>query len=664
MRPGKQDQDPLSLSNRTASWLELKRRFLRCFLAMITDAVIVFVVYYLVLNFRHTGEMGEWQLWSSNFSLFASVGVVTHVALNWLSGVYNMVNRYVSLSQAVRIAQAGTAAAALLMILVIMWPLFTIDPNYLIPRSVVLLGAVCTIGAMISLRFSKRLLDESPQRRRREADRLLLIGAGQAADMLIRETERNASFNARVVGLLDDSSELKGMTIQGVPVLGDLASVVSVVERHRVNQIVVAIPSASAEQVTRIYRLCKPAGVPIKIHPSLAELVSGVVSFGDARDLEIQDLLGRPKIETDLLAITDYIRGRTVLVTGAGGSIGSELCLQLAHFEPRELVLLDHDESALYDLHERLQTTGFSRYVICPTNILQKRKLERLFVRYAPKLVFHAAAYKHVPLMELSPDEAVINNIEGTLAVAETAAQHAVERFVYISTDKAVAPVNVMGATKRAGELIIKMLASGYPDTRFAVVRFGNVLGSQGSVIPVFKGQIEGGGPVVITHPEMTRFFMLIEEAVQLVLQAAIMLDDEGMAEAFNQDTFILDMGEPVSIVDLAHKMIEFYWKDQSKSIGVEFSGLRPGEKMGESLIWPDEFPMPTSHSLIKRVSTTAGDGYCNGNLVDFERDLAAVIKLAHDHVDDRKIVRALVQLVPGYKPLSRPQIDKVMSMV
>ncbi len=427
-----------------------------------------------------------------------------------------------SLAQAVRVGQAGILSVAVLFVVVVVWPLFGAESAYLIPRSVVIGGGFATIICMIGLRFSRRVLYETRHSNGHATEHVLLVGAGQAADMLIREIQRTPSLNLKVVGLVDDNPRLRNMTIQGFPVLGSVANAPELAQRLEVTQIIVAIPSASPEQIARIYRICKPAGVPIKILPSLADLVCGTVSLRDARDLDIQDLLGRPKIQTDVGAISDYIQGNTVLVTGAGGSIGSELCRQIARFDPGRLILVDHDESSLYDLHERLQNMGFRRYALCPANILQRRKLEKLFALHRPRLVFHAAAYKHVPLMELNPDEAVLNNVQGTLLVAEMAAHYGVERFVNISTDKAVEPCNVMGATKRTGELIVRMLSERYPDTLFASVRFGNVLGSQGSVIPIFKSQIENGGPLVITHPEMTRYFMLIEEAVQLLLQAAI----------------------------------------------------------------------------------------------------------------------------------------------
>ncbi len=426
----------------------------------------------------------------------------------------------------------------------------------------------------------------------------------------------------------------------------------------------VAIPSASADQVARIYRICKPSGVQIKILPSLADLVSGTVSLRDARDLDIKDLLGRPKIQTNIGAISEHIQGQTVLVTGAGGSIGSELSRQIARFNPGTLILVDHDESSLYDLHERLQTLGFDSYVLCPTNILQRRKMDKLFATYRPRMVFHAAAYKHVPLMEVSPDEAVLNNIEGTMVMAETAARYGVERFINISTDKAVNPVNVMGATKRAGELIVRTLSDRHPDTMFASVRFGNVLGSQGSVIPIFKGQIESGGPVVITHPDMTRYFMLIEEAVQLVLQAAIMVEDPVPNGCVSLDTFVLEMGDPVPIIELAQRMIEFYWKDQNKSIGVEFSGLRPGEKLDERLTWDNEYLLNTEHPLVGRVCARQDGPPPDGHGLRFETNIRHLLGLAHEHSDTGAIVEALVQCVPGYAPSNHVLVENPMILV
>lgn len=629
------------------------------------DLGIVLLAYYLVLIFRYEGILPEWTAWTADFATFAAMAVVVHIVVNWVTGIYTIINRYMSLIQAVRVAQAGILATAVLFILAVTWPLYGGSDDYLVPRSVVVGGGLIALIVMIGVRFSRRVVHEAFHKGNGSAERLLLVGAGQAADMLVREIQRTPSLNIQVIGLVEDSPWLANMSIQGYPVLGKVADVPEIVEDHGVTQIVVAIPSASAAELAHIYRICKPAGVPVKILPSLADLVSGTVSLGDARDLDIKDLLGRPKIETELGRISDFIQGQTVFVTGAGGSIGSELCRQLARFDPGRLVLIDHDESSLYDLHERLQNQGYHRYVLCPTNILQERKLDKLFALHRPRLVFHAAAYKHVPLMELSPDEAVLNNIQGTMLLAKTAARYGVERMVNISTDKAVDPVNVMGATKRAGELIVRMLSERHPETLFASVRFGNVLGSQGSVIPIFKSQIENGGPLVITHPEMTRYFMLIEEAVQLVIQAAIMIDEKCADSERSLNTFVLEMGDPVPIIELAQRMIDFYWQDQSKGIGVEFSGLRPGEKLDECLVYDHEEAVCTSHPLIKRVCMKADAPSGNGaGDAQFEKRVLELIRLASDHGDKRAIVGGLMACVPGYTPIERLPVEKPAAVV
>jgi FlaA1/EpsC-like NDP-sugar epimerase len=621
--------------------------------SMAVDAAVVVAMYYLMLNFRYFQVEPNWRPWTAGLASFAVVAVVVHLVSNWLAGVYGMVSRYMSLNQAIRVGQAGIVAVSVLLIGVIVWPLLSGEANYPIPRSVVVAGGLAATVVSIGLRFSRRTLHERQSRKSSScAERVLLVGAGQAADMIIREIARTPALGLQVVGLVDDRRDLRNMTMQGLPVLGTVAEIPALAQAHGVTQIIVAIPSASAEQIAHIYRLSKPAGVPVKILPSLADLVSGTISLRDARDLDIKDLLGRPKIDTDMAAICDYLQGSTVLVTGAAGSIGSELCRQIARFDPGRLVLVDHDESSLFDLQQQLRGLGFHRYAVCPTNILQERKLNKIFALYRPKLVVHAAAYKHVPLMELNPDEAVLNNVQGTWLVAEAAARYGAERFVDISTDKAVEPCNVMGATKRAGELVVRMLSKRNPDTRFAVVRFGNVLGSQGSVVPLFKSQIETGGPVIITHPDMTRYFMLIEEAVQLVLQAALMVDDSHGDGETSLNTFVLEMGHPVEIVELAQRMIDFYWKDQAKSIGVEFSGLRPGEKLEETLVYSYEKVERTEHPLITRVTSTSGAPKHNGHSDHFETEVRGLIRLAAQHGDARDIIEALAATVADYQPM------------
>lgn len=658
---GKQVVRVVTLTDSIRKMVVLRPR-LRQLLAAGVDAALVACMYYLVLNFRYAGSFADWKSVTADFGLFLGAAVVVHLTVNRLTGVYSIVSRYMSLAQAIRVGQAGILAIALLFSFVVTSPLYLESSNYLVPRTVVIGGGLATVMFMIGVRFVLRVYFEMAQQPKQATERLLLVGAGQAADMLIREIKRTPALNTQVVGLLDDRPELRNMTLHGFPVLGNVAEAPETVQNYGVTQIVVAIPSASAEEIVGIYRLCKPAGVPIKILPSLAELVSGTVSLRDARDLDIKDLLGRPTIETDVGAISEYIQGHTVLVTGGGGSIGSELCRQIAKFSPRRLVVVDHDESSLYDLHESLQNLGFQRYSVYPASILHERKLEKIFAQHRPRLVFHAAAYKHVPLMELSPDEAILNNVKGTWVVAEMAARYGAERFVNISTDKAVEPANVMGATKRLGELIVRLVQNEHPGTQFASVRFGNVLGSQGSVIPVFQSQIAMGGPLIITHPDMTRYFMLIEEAVQLVLQAAILLDEDESCPDSSLNTFILEMGDPVSIVDLAQRMIDFYWKDEAHSIGVEFSGLRPGEKLEETLLYSFETARSTSHPLVKRVFATEQAACLNGQREQFETTVRELIRLAEDHADRATIIRRIAACIPEYVPQQHPCTEPVMA--
>ncbi|MHB0980930.1 MAG: polysaccharide biosynthesis protein [Thermoleophilia bacterium] len=664
-------------------------------LAMVIDVAIVVLAYYLALAFRFAGHIPEYLAYSSrNFLIFAALASVTHLLANRLAAVYAIVNRYVGLPQALRVGYASVAATAVLLVVTELWP----GEQHLLPLSVVLLGGLMAGVIMTGVRFYGRVFHEHSLTNVGHERRLLLVGAGQAADMIMREIHRNPALRARVVGLLDDDPALQGMRPHNHPVLGRVADVLRVVHEHDVSEILICIPSATSDEMARIHRTLRHAGVPIKTLPSLQTLVDGAASLADARALNIEDLLGRPRVHTDLGAIAAYLQGRRVLITGAGGSIGSELSRQIAGFRPEELVLVDRDESALYQLHEDLKRRGFAGYELVPANILRRAKMERLFERYRPQVVFHAAAFKHVPLMELHPDEAVLNNVRGTLVVAELAGEASVERFVNISTDKAVDPVNVMGATKRAAEHVVRMLSARHPATRYCSVRFGNVLGSRGSVVPIFERQIKAGGPVTITHPEMTRYFMMIPEAVQLVLQAAALVEeiparaatagDNGnggatsAAPSGHGDTpappahygaFVLEMGEPVRIVDLARQMIEFLANGGAGSIDMEFTGLRPGERLHENLICSGECPAPTSHPLIKLALLDSAAGaaaadtgtaapHTNGRNVsdlppDFEAHLASLLALADRHALSEQLIVGLRACVPTYEPFDWSQV-------
>ncbi|MBU2603174.1 MAG: polysaccharide biosynthesis protein [Actinobacteria bacterium] len=631
--------------------LKLTRRRL---LAMVIDAIIIVIAYYATLAFRFAGRIPEdISFTSRSFAIFAALAIFAHLAANWVGSVYAIVNRYVGLPQALRLGEGSLVVVAVLTLIALGWP----TGRHLLPLSVVIVGGVGATVAMIGVRFYGRVFHERSLSNVGGGKRLLLVGSGQAADMIVREIHRNPALRVHVVGLVDDDPSLWGMRLHNHPVLGAVEDVPRLVATHEVNEVLVCIPSATPEQMTRIYRQAKLARVPIKTLPNLTELVDGTASLADARALDIEDLLGRPKAQTDLADITAYLRGRRVLVTGAGGSIGSELVRQIAGFLPAELVLVDRDESALYDLHEQLRVSGFHAYALVPASILGQAKMEQVFAEHRPEVVFHAAAFKHVPLMELHPDQAVLNNVKGTLMVAEAAAQAGAERFVNISTDKAVDPVNVMGATKRVGEHVLHHLAPRYPKTRFVSVRFGNVLGSRGSVIPIFRRQIEAGGPVTITHPEMTRYFMMIEEAVQLVLQAAALDDlpnDVGAQGAQgHHGTLILEMGEPVPIMDLARKMIDLMANGRADAIDIDITGLRPGEKLHENLVCRGERTSPTKHPLI-RLARFCRDDACPESPAlppGFARDLERLIALAERHASPEELVAALQACVPTYEP-------------
>ncbi|WP_313489579.1 nucleoside-diphosphate sugar epimerase/dehydratase [Exiguobacterium sp.] len=415
-----------------------------------------------------------------------------------------------------------------------------------------------------------------PRRMIKSRKRTLVIGAGRAGRALVRQLYASPFHELKPVAFVDDDPKHMHFVIQGLEVAGTTEDLKAVIERYKIEAIVLAIPSLSQQRrielITEAKTLCKN----VQTLPMIEELVTGKVSVNAIRDVSIEDLLGREAVELNISGIRSEIEGRTVLVTGAGGSIGSEICRQIIQFNPTTLLLLGHGENSIYLIERELRALQTAINLIPVIADVQDRmRLEEVFAQHRPDVVFHAAAHKHVPLMEANPYESVKNNVYGTKNVAEVADRHQVERFVMISTDKAVNPTNVMGSTKRIAEMIIQDLGK-RSQTKFAVVRFGNVLGSRGSVIPLFKSQIEAGGPVTVTHPEMTRFFMTIPEASRLVIQAGILAD--------GGEVFVLDMGEPVKIVDLAKNMIELSGFTEDE-MPIVFSGIRPGEKMYEELL-------------------------------------------------------------------------------
>ena len=468
--------------------------------------------------------------------------------------------------------------------------------------------------------------------------RLLILGAGDFGEKIYREIRDNASLRYKVVGFLDDDRSKVGRLLHGVPVLGTLEEMKNVVQKMKVEEGLIAIPSASAVRMREILDQCKESGIPFKTVPGMGELINGKITVKAIRDVDYKDLLGREVIKLEEKRIGAYLENARVLVTGAGGSIGSELCRQICRFHPARVILYERSESPLYEIDLELKADYPDLEIISVLGDIRDRsQVSKAFAATRPQVVFHAAAYKHVPMMEVHPWKAVKNNILGTRNVVEFSNTHQVERFVLVSTDKAVRSVNVMGATKRVAELIVQGWdGCGISGTKFMTVRFGNVVGSVGSVVPTFKKQIERGGPVTVTHPEMTRYFMTIPESCQLILQAGAM--GEG------GEIFILDMGTPVKIVDMARDLIRLSGFEPDVDIKIEYVGLRPGEKLYEELITDGEGILPTGHERILVLRGKSCDQFRLNEVID---EMAA---LAYQQ-DGAGIKLKLQEIVEDYNP-------------
>lgn len=552
----------------------------------------------------------------------------------WRFGLYRGIWRFASLPDLKRIVVA-VAIAALLIPLVLI--LFRVDA--VVPRSVLILDPLLLVIVMGGSRLGYRAWKEHRLASvlRPGSKPVLIAGAGSAADFLLRELARNpAGFH--VVGLLDDSRDKRGRLVQGVPVLGPLDDVAQHAARMDVCDVVLALPSAAHEVRKRVTERCTEAGLNVMTIPSLEDLVAGRISVSALRRVELDDLLGRDPVQLDEGGLHRLLTGQVVMVTGAGGSIGSELCRQIARFAPARLVLFEQSEFALYAMEQSLPQQ-FPDLLIAPVigDVKNAVWVNEVMARYRPGVVFHAAAYKHVPLMENDNAwEAVRNNVQGTRVVAAAAQANGVGKFVMISTDKAVNPTNVMGATKRLAEMLCQSMQhpSGSVGTRFISVRFGNVLGSSGSVIPKFQKQIEAGGPVTVTHPEITRYFMSIPEAAQLVLQAGLM--GEG------GEVFVLDMGEPVKIAELAKLMIRLSGVDEGK-ITIAYTGLRPGEKLYEELLADGETTLPTPHPKLRIAKAQIND-------MAWQAECQSLLD-AQAPQDERTVKRLLARWVTEYQP-------------
>jgi FlaA1/EpsC-like NDP-sugar epimerase len=514
------------------------------------------------------------------------------------------------------------------------------------PRSVIILTGVLSGLFLAGIRLVVRGFREWLHVLSPTARRVLVVGAGNAGELLIRDMLSSADSEYRPVGLVDDDPIKRKMKIHGVPVVGTIADITSLARGLVAHEIIVAIPSASTALKQRILAASEGCKVPIKTLPSVKQLLANPEALRQVRPMSLEDLLQREPIQMDRQELHPLLEGKRVLVTGAGGSIGSELCRQIARYKPATLILFERYENGLFalDLELRRQHPGIT---IIPAigDVTVPERVAEVLHQTDPELVFHAAAHKHVPLMELNPKEAVRNNVLGTKTVAEASLASGVDRFVLISTDKAVNPTSVMGATKRVAEDLLQSL-SHRGQTKFTVVRFGNVLGSNGSVVPLFADQIQKGGPVTVTHPEIKRFFMTIPEAVQLVLQASL-LGQGG-------EVFVLDMGEQVKVVDLARNMIVLSGLVPDQDIQIVYSGLRPGEKLYEELFEEAEQVEPTPHAKIRRA---IGASAIQSDRLD---QAIAHLEAAVSHGDDEELIRRLSEAVPTYTPMSSRSIEHI----
>jgi FlaA1/EpsC-like NDP-sugar epimerase len=555
----------------------------------------------------------------------------------WAFGIQRGLWRYVGIHDLGRILWASVASTIVLFGLIhfgIGWTSY--------PRSVIIMTGLFTAMYLAGIRLAVRWFREWLQVLSPAARRVLVVGAGNAGELLIRDMQSDADSLYRPVGLVDDDPLKQRMRVHGVPVVGTITDIPALTSRLIVHEIIVALPSASTAVKQRILAASEGCKVPIKLLPNVKQLLSDPAALRQVRPMSLEDLLQREPVQMDRKELYPFLENKRVLVTGAGGSIGSELCRQIAHYKPACLVLFERYENGLHALDLELRGR-FPHLNIVPAvgDVTVHDRVSEVLRQTGPDLVFHAAAHKHVPLMELNPKEAVRNNVFGTKVVVEAALAAGVDRFVLISTDKAVNPSSVMGATKRIAEELIQNLNE-TGRTRCSVVRFGNVLGSNGSVVPLFAEQIRKGGPVTVTHPDIKRFFMTIPEAVQLVLQASV-LGQGG-------DVFVLDMGEQIRVADLARNLIVLSGLVPDRDVHIAYTGLRPGEKLYEELFEESEQVEPTEHSKIRRAVKAARVG--SDRLARSLRDLEETL----NHGDDEELTRRLSEAVPTYAPLSSPQ--------
>lgn len=602
----------------------------RMFFLGIVDVVTILLNSYLALLIRHEGHH-EWisPEYLMSIEQYAWINVITTIIIFIVLNLYRSVWTYAGVHEAVLIVAAcilSTTFQALGFLLF----------NLHVPRSYYIIYFFLMVMTTIFTRFSYRFLramQRSISKTESQPIKTMVVGAGEAGSMIVHEIKTSRHLNRNLVCIIDDNPSKKGKYLQGVRIVGDRNEIISSAEKYEVEEIILAIPSASPKTTKEILQICNQTNCKLKILPGMYQLITEEVSVSKLKEVSIEDLLGRDSIHIDLDSVAGYVTGKTVLVTGGGGSIGSELCRQIANYNPKCLIIFDIYENNAYDIQQELKAKYPQLHLeVLIGSVRNTKRIEWVMSHYRPDVVYHAAAHKHVPLMEDSPNEAIKNNVFGTYKTARAADKYGVKRFVLISTDKAVNPTNIMGASKRLCEMVIQTFNK-YSDTEYVAVRFGNVLGSNGSVIPLFKKQMEAGGPVTVTHPDIIRYFMTIPEAVSLVLQAG--------AYAKGGEIFILDMGEPVKIADLAKNLIRLSGYTLGVDMDIKYTGLRPGEKLYEELLIAEEGLQKTDNDLI----------YI-GEPIEFDdvRFLSELKKLEQAAIDESEKVKEIVSgIVPTY---------------
>jgi FlaA1/EpsC-like NDP-sugar epimerase len=603
------------------------RKFYRLF-ANIFDISIVPLAWFLAYCFRFNFATMPTSVLFEAAAVFSCVFPI-QVFSYWFFGLHRSIWRYASMTDLLRIVKASIMSVCLLAAV-----LFMLGDLSSVPRSILPLYLILLVILQIAPRVFYRWLFDRKLTMTKHGKKALIVGAGRGGESIIRDMLRSHSFQYHPVAVVDDDLAKQGQEIHGVRVVGKVSDVADAALRYQVDMIIIAIPAATSPQIRAILELIKTLSIPVRILPGLEDLVSGRVDIDSLREVKIEDLLGRDVVHLANEAARFQMHNKTVLVSGGGGSIGSELCAQIATYYPDCLIVVDNSEFNLYklnlELSQRFPQLNISQ---CLVNVADKPMLKQVFEQYQPNIVFHAAAYKHVPMLESQLQVAIKNNIIGTQNIADLSDEYQAEKFVLVSTDKAVNPTNIMGTTKRSAEIYCQAYNS-HSKTKFISVRFGNVLGSVGSVVPLFEKQLKAGGPLTVTHPDMTRFFMTIPEAASLILQAFVI--------GGGGEIFVLDMGESVRIQDLAKRMIELAGKTPNEDIMIEYTGLRAGEKLYEELFYDAETLIPTGNKKISQALASC---------MSYEevQRIYAEIQVATLEQDERVLSVCLAQLVPCY---------------